>query len=189
MQIQAVSRTRKWSCRVTAVAELLTGGGGGGGGEARPAALPRYSRGSTRQAHGATPASTRQQTSRPRPPVHLLRGRPARLVRGGLAYTTQLGSWGRCPAPSCWLSWPSPAPGPLSCRHHDGGDRPVPGAHRALGDAAAGEGAGGEQARAGRERRRGRGRESGLGDCEEGAPSDGATRALRTHREGGGPAG
>lgn len=88
MQIQAVSRTRKWSCRVTAVAELLTGGGGGGGGEARPAALPRHSRGSARQAHGTTPASARQQTSRPHPPVHLIRGLPARLVWGGLVCTT-----------------------------------------------------------------------------------------------------
>ncbi|XP_029775772.1 protein FAM219A isoform X2 [Suricata suricatta] len=54
MQVQAVSRTRKWSCRVTAVAELLTGGGGGGGGEARPAASPGHSRGSTKDPAAAS---------------------------------------------------------------------------------------------------------------------------------------
>lgn len=62
------------------------------------------------------------------------------------------GSWGRRPARSRRRPWPRPTPGPLAHRHHDGGDRPVPGAHRALGDAAAGEGAGGGQARAGRGR-------------------------------------
>lgn len=152
MHIQAVSRTRKWSCRVTAVAELLTGGGGRGGGEARPAALPRYSRGSARRAHGATRALARPRTSRPAPtrrsaPPPAL---PTRPGRPSLHHPT--GSWGRRPARYCWRSWPRPALGPLARRHHDGGDRPVPGAHRALGDAATGEGAGGGQARVGKGR-------------------------------------
>lgn len=59
-----MSRTRKWSCRVTAVAELLTGGGGGGGGEAGPAAPRGYCRGSSRQPHGATPVSVIPRASR-----------------------------------------------------------------------------------------------------------------------------
>lgn len=135
------------------MAELLTGGGGGGGGEARPAALPRHRRGSARQAHRATPASARQRTSRPAPtrPSDPRPARPTWQGRPSLHHPP--GSWGPRPARSRWRSWPRPAPGPLACRHHDGGDRPVPGAHRALGDAAAGEGAGGGQARAGSGRR------------------------------------
>nr|XP_035937273.1 protein FAM219A isoform X8 [Halichoerus grypus] len=87
MQIQAVSRTRKWSCRVTAVAELLTGGGGGGGGEARPAALPGHSRGSTK-ASPRSHAGLSQPANLPPRAHHLPRRLPARLVPGGLVCTT-----------------------------------------------------------------------------------------------------
>lgn len=149
-----MSRTRKWSCRVTAVAELLTGGGGGGGGEARPAAPRGYCRGSSRQLHGATPVSVLPRVSRRlsfHPPI-----RPTGPGRPSLHHLP--GFWGRRPARSHRRPWPRPAPGPLARRHHDGGDRPVPGAHRALGDAAAGEGAGGGQAGAGRGAAGGEGR-------------------------------
>lgn len=77
-----MSRTRKWSCRVTAVAELLTGGGGGGGGEARPAAPRGHCRGSSRQPHGAY-AGPRQPASLS-PPVRPSIRFFALRVRGGL---------------------------------------------------------------------------------------------------------
>ncbi|XP_047555605.1 protein FAM219A isoform X6 [Lutra lutra] len=87
MQVQAVSRTRKWSCRVTAVAELLTGGGGGGGGEAGPAALPGHGRGSTKASPRSHSGLSHEPRS-PRPPLHLPGRLPARLFPGGLVCTT-----------------------------------------------------------------------------------------------------
>lgn len=80
------------------------------------------------------------------------------------------GSWGRRPARSRRRPWPRPTPGPLAHRHHDGGDRPVPGAHRALGDAAAGEGAGGGA---------GQGREGTLPEGEGGSQALGTVRRGR----------
>lgn len=134
------------------MAELLTGGGGGGGGEARPAAPPGPSCGSTKASPRATLVSVSQRTScpAPTPPSAPTPARPTSPGRPSLHHPP--GCWGRRPARSRRRPWPRPAPGPFTRRHHDGGDRPVPGAHRALGDAAAGEGAGGGQARTGRGR-------------------------------------
>ncbi|XP_058157993.1 protein FAM219A isoform X4 [Dasypus novemcinctus] len=108
MQVRAVSRTRKWSCRVTAVAELLTGGGGGGGGEARPAARPGLSRGSDRQARGAAPASARPPAALPAPPGRAPPARPTHPRRPSLHHSP--GSWGRRPARSRRRPRPRPAP-------------------------------------------------------------------------------
>uniref|UniRef100_A0ABI7XG07 Family with sequence similarity 219 member A n=2 Tax=Laurasiatheria TaxID=314145 RepID=A0ABI7XG07_FELCA len=90
-----------------------------------------------RQAHGATLVSVSQRTSHPSPtpPSARTPACPTRPGRPSLHHPP--GYWGRRPALSRRRPWPRPAPGPLARRHHDGGDRPVPGAHRALGDAAA----------------------------------------------------
>lgn len=177
-----MSRTRKWSCRVTAVAELLTGGGGEGGGEAGPAARPGHGRARARQAHRATPAS---QPPAPRSPLHLPGRLSARLVRGGLTCSLCRAPGAAAPCGPLGVPGRARPPGPLSRRHHDGGNRPVPGAHRALGDAAAGEGSGGGQACAGRGCLRGEEGNEAVGeDCVERASSDGAERTPKTPGRG-----
>lgn len=164
MQIQAVSRTRKWSCRVTAVAELLTGGGGGGGGEARPAALPGHSRGSTK-ASPRSHAGLSQPANLPPRAHHLPRRLPARLVPGGLVCTTH-------PTPGAAAPrGPVGVPGrarplalsPAGTMMEEIDRFQVPTAHSEMqplvrGRAAGRPGPGGGAARGG-------GRESGLGNC------------------------